>query len=142
MKVQVINKSKHPLPQYATEGAAAMDLRANIDEPVVIHPGERALIPTGLYMAIPTGYEMQVWGRSGNAIKLGVEIHLGTIDDDYRGEVGVILFNFGYEPLKIEDGDRVAQIKLKEVIKIEWDERDTLPETTRGEGGYGHTGTK
>ena len=142
MKVKIINKSKHELPKYATPGSAGADLRANIDEPVRLQPGERALVPTGIHIELPQGYEAQVRGRSGNAIKLGVVEHLGTIDSDYRGDVGVILFNKGYEPVEINDGDRIGQLIISPVVQAEWEEVEQLSDTERGSGGYGSTGTK
>ncbi len=142
MKVKIINKSKHELPKYKTSGSAGADLRANIDEPVRLQPGERALIPTGIHIELPDGYEAQVRGRSGNALKLGVVAHLGTIDSDYRGDIGVILFNNGYEPVEINDGDRIGQLIISPVVQVEWDEVEQLSDTERGTGGYGSTGTK
>ena len=119
LKVKIINKSKHELPKYKTPGSAGADLRANIDEPVRLQPGERALVPTGIHIELPVGYEGQVRGRSGNAIKLGVVAHLGTIDSDYRGDIGVIIFNNGYEPVEINDGDRIGQLVIKPVVQAE-----------------------
>lgn len=142
MKVKIINKSKHRLPHYATSGSAGCDLRANIDEPVKLMVGERALIPTGIHIQLPDGYEAQVRPRSGNARKLGLTCHLGTIDSDYRGDVGVLVINQGYEPVEISDGDRIAQLVISPVIQAEWEETDELNTTRRGENGYGHTGTK
>lgn len=142
MKVKIINKSKHELPKYGTPGSAGADLRANIDEPVHLQPGERALIPTGIHIELPEGYEAQVRGRSGNALKLGVVAHLGTIDSDYRGDVGVILYNNGYEPVEINDGDRIGQLIISPVVQAEWEEVEQLSDTERGTGGYGSTGTK
>lgn len=142
MKVNIVNKSRHELPKYATAGSAGADLRAFIDEPVVLDPGDRVVVPTGIYIELPDGYEAQVRGRSGNARKLGVMAHLGTIDSDYRGEVGVILINHGGESVQINDGDRIAQLIIAPVIQAEWNEVSALNQTERGEGGYGHTGTK
>ena len=142
LKVKIINKSKHELPKYKTPGSAGADLRANIDEPVRLQPGERALVPTGIHIELPVGYEGQVRGRSGNAIKLGVGAHLGTIDSDYRGDIGVIIFNNGYEPVEINDGDRIGQLVIKPVVQAEWEEVEELTDTERGENGYGHTGIK
>jgi len=142
MKVKIINRSKHALPEYATEQSAGVDLRANIDSPVVIAPLGRALIPTGLYMALPEGWEAQVRPRSGLAIKKGVTVlnTPGTIDADYRGEVGVILVNLSGEDFVVQDGDRIAQMIFNQYGKADFVEVDTLDETERGAGGFGHTG--
>lgn len=143
MKVQIINKSKHPLPQYATPLAAGMDVRANLDEPLVLKPLDRCLVPTGLYMAIPAGYEVQVRPRSGLAIKKGITVlnSPGTIDADYRGEVRIILVNLSSEEFVIEDGERIAQLVIARHEQAEWVEVESLDETERGAGGFGHTGT-
>lgn len=142
MKVHIINKSKHSLPQYATAQSAGVDLCANVDSPVVIAPLGRALIPTGLYIALPDGWEAQVRPRSGLALKHGVTVlnAPGTIDADYRGEVGVILVNLGGEDFTINDGDRIAQMIFNQYGKAEFVEVDTLDSTERGAGGFGHTG--
>ncbi|MCH5178546.1 MAG: dUTP diphosphatase [Prevotellaceae bacterium] len=142
MKVHIINKSKHSLPQYATAQSAGVDLCANVDSPVVIAPLGRALIPTGLYIALPDGWEAQVRPRSGVALKHGVTVlnAPGTIDADYRGEVGVILVNLGGEDFTINDGDRIAQMIFNQYGKAEFVEVDTLDSTERGAGGFGHTG--
>lgn len=144
MKVQVINKSKHSLPQYATSLSAGMDLRANLDAPIVLKPLQRCLVPTGIYMALPEGYEAQVRPRSGLAIKKGIGVlnSPGTIDADYRGEVCVILVNLSSEDFVIEDGERIAQMVIARYEQAEWLEVDVLDETERGEGGFGHTGKK
>jgi dUTP pyrophosphatase len=144
MKVQIINKSNHPLPEYATSLSAGMDLRANLSEPVILQPMERALIPTGLFIAIPAGYEGQVRPRSGLAIKRGVTVlnSPGTIDADYRGEVRVILINLSNEPFEIQDGERIAQIIFSPCMQVALQPTDTLDETSRGEGGFGHTGNE
>ena len=144
MKVKVINKSKHELPTYATEGSAGMDLRANIDAPIVLHPMERKLIPTGLYIALPMGYEAQVRPRSGLALKHGIGLAnmIGTIDCDYRNEIGVILINLGQEDFVVNDGERIAQMVIAKYERAEWEPVDELDETERGMGGYGHTGIK
>lgn len=144
LKVKVVNKSKHPLPQYATEGAAGMDLRANIDEPIVLKPLERKLIPTGLYISLPVGYEAQVRPRSGLALKHGISVinTPGTVDADYRGQVGVILINLSNEDFVVEDGERIAQMVIAKHERAEWLPVEELDETERGAGGYGHTGTK
>ncbi len=142
MQVQIINKSKHPLPNYQTALSAGMDLRANLDEPVVLKPLERRLIPTGLYIALPQGYEAQIRPRSGLAIKHGISLvnTPGTIDADYRGEIGVILVNLSSEPFTVNDGERICQMVIAAYTKIEWLEKDELSETERGSGGFGHTG--
>ena len=142
MKVQIINQSKHPLPQYATEQSAGMDLRANLDEPVVMKPLERCLIPTGLYISLPKGFEAQVRPRSGLAIKQGIGVlnSPGTIDADYRGEIRVILVNLSSEPFTIQDGERIAQMVIARHEQVEWEQVDVLDETERGAGGFGHTG--
>ncbi len=142
MKVQVINKSKHPLPQYATSLSAGMDLRANIDSPIVLKPLQRCLVPTGIFMALPEGFEAQVRPRSGLAIKKGISVlnSPGTIDADYRGEVCVILVNLSTEDFVIEDGERIAQMIIARYEQAEWQEVDVLDETERGAGGFGHTG--
>lgn len=142
MKVQVINKSKHPLPAYATALSAGMDLRANIDEPIVLKPLERCLVPTGLFIALPPSFEAQVRPRSGLAIKKGITVlnAPGTIDADYRGEVCVVLVNLSSEPFVIEDGERIAQMIVARHEQVEWDEVEVLTDTERGAGGFGHTG--
>ena len=144
MKIQLINRSKHPLPAYATSLSAGMDLRANLDQPVVLKPLGRALVPTGLYMALPAGYEAQVRPRSGLALKKGITVlnTPGTIDADYRGEVGVVLVNLSDEAFVIEDGERIAQLVVARHEQAEWVEVEQLDETERGEGGFGHTGKK
>lgn len=142
MKVEIINRSKHPLPAYATGLSAGMDLRANIDGPIVLQPLQRALVPTGLFMALPAGYEAQVRPRSGLAIKKGVTVlnSPGTIDADYRGEVCVILVNLSSEPFTIADGERIAQMVIARHEQVEWQPVEELGATERGEGGFGHTG--
>ena len=144
MKVQIINKSKHALPEYATEQSAGVDLRANLDAPIVLKPLQRCLVPTGLFMALPKGYEAQVRPRSGLAIKKGISVlnSPGTIDADYRGEVCVILVNLSAEEFVIEDGERIAQMVIARHEQAEWEEVDILDETERGAGGFGHTGKK
>ena len=141
MKVQIINKSKHALPAYATEQSAGVDLRANISEPVTMQPLERKLIPTG-FISLPKGYEAQVRPRSGLAIKKGITVlnSPGTIDADYRGEICVILINLSKEPFVIEDGERIAQMVIARHEQAEWEEVQVLDETERGAGGFGHTG--
>lgn len=142
MKVQIINKSHHQLPQYATIQSAGVDLRANLDEPVVLAPLQRALIPTGLFISLPAGYEAQVRPRSGLAIKKGITVlnSPGTIDADYRGEICIILINLSQEEFVVNDGERVAQMVIARHEQAEWVEVETLDETDRGAGGFGHTG--
>lgn len=142
VNIKVINRSKHALPHYATEQAAGMDLRANLDQPVRLAPGERALVPTGLYMELPAGYEAQVRPRSGLALKQGITVlnAPGTVDADYRGEVGVILINLGQTEFVVEDGERVAQLVVAPYVQVQWTEAGALTETDRGAGGFGSTG--
>ena len=144
MKIQIINKSKHPLPQYATILSAGMDIRANLSEPIVLKPMERCLVPTGLYIALPHGYEAQMRPRSGLALKRGITLlnTPGTIDADYRGEIGIILINLSAEDFVIEDGERIAQMVIARYEQAEWQEVEILDETERGSGGFGHTGNK
>lgn len=144
MQLQVINRSHHPLPQYATPLSAGLDLRANLDEPITLLPLERRLVPTGLYIALPAGYEAQVRPRSGLALKKGITVlnTPGTIDADYRGEVCVILINLSQEPFVVEDGERIAQMVVARHEQVEWEAVEVLPETERGAGGFGHSGTK
>jgi dUTP pyrophosphatase len=141
MNVRIISKSGI-LPAYETEGSAGMDLRAYLDAPVTLAPMERALIPTGIFLAVPRGYEAQVRARSGLAVKHGIGLvnGIGTIDSDYRGEVKVALINWGSEPFTIENGDRIAQLVIAAYERVDWEETDTLDETERGAGGFGHTG--
>ncbi len=144
MKIKVVNKGRQPLPRYATPQSAGMDLRANVDEPVVLRPLERKLIPTGLFIALPPGYEAQVRPRSGLALKHGITVlnAPGTIDADYRGEVGVLLVNLSDEAFVINDGERIAQMVIARHEQGEWEPVEALDETERGTGGYGHTGVK
>ena len=144
VKIKVINKSHHPLPQYATALSAGMDLRANIAEPVTLRPLERRLIPTGLYIALPPGFEAQIRPRSGLALKHGLTVlnTPGTIDADYRGEVMVLLVNFSAEDFVVADGERIAQMIIARHEQAEWEETEALDETERGAGGYGHTGVR
>ena len=144
MKVKVINKSSNPLPAYATEFAAGLDVRANNETPFELKPLGRAIVPTGLFLEIPAGYEVQVRPRSGLAAKRGITVlnAPGTIDADYRGEVCVILVNLGAEPFVIERGERIAQLVLARHEVIEWEESDSLTESERGAGGFGSTGVK
>lgn len=142
MKIPVIYSGKHALPQFETTQSAGMDLRANIDAPVVLQPGDRALIPTGIKMALPDGYEAQIRPRSGLAYKHGITVlnSPGTIDADYRGDVGVLLINHGREAFTVEDGMRVAQMIVAQYSQFEWESVEDLDETARGAGGFGSTG--
>ena len=142
MEVKIVNKSNHRLPEYATSGSAGMDLKANTTEPIVLGPLERQMIPTGLYVALPEGYEAQVRPRSGLAAKYGVTVanSPGTVDADYRGEIKVILINLSNEKFVVNPGDRIAQMVVARYERVEWNEVATLDETERGEGGFGHTG--
>lgn len=144
MKVKIINKSSNPSPAYATPLSAGMDVRADITEPVVLGPLERTMVPTGLFMALPQGYECQVRPRSGLAAKHGITVlnTPGTVDADYRGEIKVILVNLSNETFTIEPGERIAQLVIARHEHVEWDEVEVLDETERGEGGFGSTGTK
>ena len=144
LKIQVINKGHQPLPQYATPLSAGMDLRANLEEPIILRPLERRLIPTGLHIALPAGYEAQVRPRSGLALKKGITVlnSPGTIDADYRGEVGVLLINLSQEDFVVNDGERIAQMVIARHEQGEFEAVEVLDETERGEGGYGHTGVK
>ena len=144
IKVEVVNKGNQPLPMYATPQSAGMDLRANIDEPITLKPLSRILVPTGLFIALPEGYEAQIRPRSGLAIKKGITClnTPGTIDADYRGEVGVILINLSNEDFIIQPGERIAQMVINKFEKIEFELVNTLDETERGAGGFGHTGVK
>ncbi|MCA0425809.1 MAG: dUTP diphosphatase [Bacteroidetes bacterium] len=142
MSVSVINESGNPLPEYQTLHAAGMDLLANLEEEVSLQPGERKLIGTGLKLAIPEGYEAQIRPRSGLALKHGITVlnSPGTIDSDYRGEIKVLLINHGQEPFSIKHGERIAQLILAKYSQISWEIVEKLPETARGESGYGSTG--
>jgi dUTP pyrophosphatase len=144
MELKVLNKGHQPLPAYATVQSAGMDLRANLDAPVTLKPMERRLIPTGLHIALPAGYEAQVRPRSGLALKKGITVlnSPGTIDADYRGEVGVLLINLSQEEFVVNDGERIAQMVIAKHETACFVEVDVLDETERGEGGYGHTGTR
>lgn len=144
MKVQIINKSKHSLPQYETKGAAGLDLKANLSESVFLKPLERAIIKTGLFIALPQGYEAQVRPRSGLAAKKGITVlnSPGTVDADYRGEVGVILVNLSNDIFEVTDGERIAQLVIAKHEQAEWVEVDELDATERGAGGFGSTGKK
>ena len=142
MKIKIINKSHHPMPAYATPQSAGMDIRANLTEPVELKPFERKLIPTGLYIALSEGYEAQLRPRSGLALKHGLTLlnTPGTIDADYRGEIGVILVNLSTESFTIADGERICQMVIATHAHVEWEAVETLDETERGAGGFGHTG--
>ena len=144
IKIQVVNRGHQQLPQYATPQSAGMDLRANLDAPITLHPMERRLIPTGLHIALPEGYEAQVRPRSGLALKHGLTVlnTPGTIDADYRGEIGVVLINLSQEDFVINDGERIAQMVIARHEQGDFVVVEQLDETERGEGGYGHTGVK
>ena len=144
MTIKVVNRSRHALPQYATPQSAGMDLRAKLDAPITLRPLERRLIPTGLFIALPPGYEAQVRPRSGLALKHGIGVlnAPGTIDADYRGEVGVILVNLSTEEFLVSDGDRIAQLVVAHHEEAAWECVEALDETERGEGGFGHSGKK
>ncbi len=142
MKVKIINKSKHPLPAYETPLSAGMDLRADLEQSIILNPHERALIPTGLFISLPQGYEAQIRPRSGLAAKHGITVlnSPGTIDADYRGEIKVILINHSELPFEIKDSERIAQMVIAQYTQVEWEKVDELDCTERGEGGFGHTG--
>ncbi len=144
MKIRIVNKSKHSLPEYSTESSAGMDLRANIDKEILLKPLQRALVPTGLFVEIPVGFEAQIRPRSGLAIKKGITIlnSTGTIDADYRGEVCVILVNLSEEIFVVKDGERICQMIISKHEKAEWTETKKIKITKRGSGGFGHTGKK
>ena len=144
MKVRIVNQSKHDIPSYATPSSAGMDIRANLVESIVLKPLERTLVSTGLFIELPLGYEAQIRPRSGLAFKHGIGVlnSPGTIDADYRGEIKVILVNLSQENFEIKNGERIAQMIIAKHETIEWEETDTLSETLRGEGGFGHTGKK
>jgi dUTP pyrophosphatase len=144
MKIRIVNHSHHPLPAYETAYSAGMDLRAFLSEPVVLKPLERALIPTGLFIELPHGYEAQVRPRSGLAIKKGITVlnTPGTIDSDYRGEIKVIMINLSTDNVEIADGDRIAQMIISQHAKAQWEQVGELEKTERGSGGFGHTGAK
>lgn len=144
LKIKVVNKGHHPLPQYATTQSAGMDLRANLDASITLKPMERRLIPTGLYIALPEGFEAQVRPRSGLALKKGITVlnAPGTVDADYRGEVGVVLINLSQEDFVVEDGERIAQMVIARHEQVVFEAVEVLDETERGTGGYGHTGVK
>ncbi len=142
MQVKIINRSSHPLPKYETTGSAGMDLRANTDNPITLGPLERTLIPTGLFIELPAGYEAQIRPRSGLSIKKGLSLvnAPGTIDSDYRGEIGVIMVNLSNDPQTIAAGERIAQMVIAKYEQIDWQQVEVLSETNRGAGGFGSTG--
>lgn len=142
MKVRIINHSKHPLPAYATEGSSGMDIRANLEESMIIRPLQRVLVPTGIFTEIPAGFEAQIRPRSGLALKQGITClnSPGTIDADYRGEIKVILINLSGENQVIENGDRIAQAVFQKVERVSWEEVSSISNSDRNEGGFGHTG--
>jgi len=142
MKIKIVNNSKHPSPSYETIASAGMDLKANIDNPITLKSLERTLVPTGLFIELPVGFEAQIRQRSGLAIQKGITVSstLGTIDADYRGEIKIILFNLSNQDVVINDGERIAQMIINKHEKAEWIEVDKLIETERGAGGFGHTG--
>ena len=144
LPIKIVNRSSNPLPSYATEASAGMDIRADLSSPVQLAPGERKLIPTGLFIELPVGYEAQVRPRSGLALKQGVTClnSPGTIDADYRGEIGVILINHSAETQVIQHGDRIAQLVVQPVITFNWVSVSELADSARGQGGFGHTGVK
>ena len=144
IKIKVVNRGHQQLPAYATPQSAGMDLRANLSEPITLHPMERRLIPTGLHIALPEGYEAQVRPRSGLALKHGLTVlnTPGTIDADYRGEIGVVLINLSQDDFVVEDGERIAQMVIARHEQADFEIVEVLDETVRGEGGYGHTGVK
>lgn len=142
IKVKIINRSHHQMPEYATPESAGMDVRAFLEHPVVLKPLERALIPTGLYLQLPAGHECQIRPRSGLALKHGITLvnTPGTVDADYRGEIGVILINLSNEPFVVNDGERICQMVITNYTHVEWEPVERLDETKRGDGGFGHTG--
>lgn len=144
INVSIINKSNNSLPQYTTPSSAGMDVRANLSEPIVLRPMERKLIPTGLFIALPEGYEAQIRPRSGLALKHGITVlnSPGTIDADYRGEIGVILANMSLEPFTINPGERICQMVITNYSQVSWESVEILNSTERGEGGFGHTGVQ
>jgi len=144
MKVRIVNNSHHPLPAYETRASAGMDLRANLDQPITLKPLERNVVPTGLFIELPEGFEAQIRPRSGLAIKKGISLvnAPGTIDADYRGEIKIIIINLSNQEVEITDGERIAQMVISKVEHADWIEVEQLDETERGAGGFGHTGTK
>lgn len=144
MNIRIVSKSKHFLPEYETKSSAGMDLRANLEESVILKPMQRVLIPTSLYIELPEGYEAQIRPRSGLAYKKGITVlnSPGTIDSDYRGEIKVILINLSNEDFEVKDGERIAQMIISSFERVEWERVDDLMTTERGHGGFGHTGVK
>ena len=144
MQVRIVNKSQHELPDYSTEASAGMDIRANLENDVLLKPLERMIVPTGLYIELPVGYEAQIRPRSGMAIRYGISIlnSPGTIDADYRGEIGIIIVNLSNEEFILQDGDRICQMVIAKHERVNWNEVTILEETKRGKGGFGHTGSK
>lgn len=144
MKIKIVNHSRHPLPEYKTKASAGMDIRANLDKTITLQPLERALIPTGIFIELPEGYEAQIRPRSGLALNegLGLLNSPGTLDADYRGELGVIVVNLSNNVITIEDGERICQMVINKVEQAEWVEVEELTDTERGKGGFGHTGKK
>ena len=144
MQVEIINRSKHSLPAYATALSAGMDIRANLEQPITLQPLERCLVPTGLFIALPEGCEAQIRPRSGLALKYGISVlnSPGTIDADYRGEIGVILVNLSDKPFVIEDGERICQMVIARYERVDWEVVEVLGVTERGAGGFGHTGVE
>jgi dUTP pyrophosphatase len=144
MEVKIVNRSGHPLPEYSTSLSAGMDLRANLEAPILLKPLERKLVPTGLFVELPEGYEAQIRPRSGLALKKGISVlnTPGTIDADYRGEIGIILVNLSGEPFVVKNGERICQMVINKVEKVTWNEVKTLEESERGSGGFGHTGNQ
>lgn len=142
MKIKIINKSKHPLPQYQTQGSSGMDLRANLGKKIILKSLERTLVPTGIYIELPQGYEAQIRARSGLALKKGLSLPngIGTIDSDYRGELKIIFVNLGKEDIEINDGDRIAQMVIMKIERPDIEEVEILGDTERSQGGFGHTG--
>ncbi len=142
MEVKIVNRSRHSLPAYSTSLSAGMDLRANLDDPITLKPLERRLVPTGLYMELPEGFEAQIRPRSGLALKKGISVvnTPGTIDADYRGEIGIILINFSDVDFVVNDGERICQMVINKVEQIAWSQVDSLENSQRGAGGFGHTG--
>ena len=142
MKIKIVNQSKHPLPEYKTKASAGVDIRANLDQIVTLRPLERALIPTGLFIELPVGYEAQIRPRSGLALNegLGILNSPGTLDADYRGEIGIIVVNLSNNLITIEDGERICQMVINQIEQAEWVEVEELSDSERGKGGFGHTG--
>lgn len=143
LKVKIVNRSGNELPAYETHGSAGMDVRAELSEPLTLAPLQRALVPTGLRVQLPVGYELQVRPRSGLALKHGISIvnTPGTVDSDYRGEIGIIIINLSDQPYVIQPGERIAQFVITQYTRVEWEPTDRLDETKRGDGAFGHTGT-